>query len=149
MIWAAFSDQGTTDLCFIEGNMDSTMYLYYLNTYLLPYAHRTFGTDFIYQQDNASVHKSNESKDWFREEGIEVLDWPSKSPDLNPIENLWGILARKVYDCGKVQFKTKEHLINRIKKCWNELDQEVLKKLIYLVPNRCIKVIETSGGKVL
>jgi hypothetical protein len=43
---------------------------------------------FLFQHDNAHVHKASSIQKWFVEIGVEELDWPAKSPDLNPIENL-------------------------------------------------------------
>ncbi len=40
----------------------------------------------IFLQDNAAINTSKLTKDWFKTKNIEVLDWPTKSPDLNPIE---------------------------------------------------------------
>jgi len=39
-------------------------------------------------QDNAPIHTANAVKDWFKEMGIPIVDWPLYSLDLNPIENV-------------------------------------------------------------
>jgi transposase len=60
---------------------------------------------FIFQQDNTSVHTSRETKEWFIGKNIHPMYWPSLIPDLNPIENVWGILVHKIYDSVS-QFST-------------------------------------------
>ena len=49
----------------------------------------------IFQQHNAAIQTSKLTKNWFKTKIIEVLDWSTKSPDLNPIENLWGNFFKK------------------------------------------------------
>ncbi len=61
---------------------------------MLPSADKLYGdADFIFQQDLAPTYTA---KSWFNDHGVGVLDWPANSPDLNPIENLWGIVKRKM-----------------------------------------------------
>ncbi len=70
-----------------------------LEHFILPSADKLYGdADFIFQQDLAPAHTAKGTKSWFNDHGVTVLDWPANSPDLNPIENLWGIVKRKMRD---------------------------------------------------
>ncbi len=64
---------------------------------MLPAAVQLYGdADLIFQQDLAPAHSAKATITWFKDHGIPVLNWPANSPDLNPIENLWGIVKRKM-----------------------------------------------------
>jgi len=146
MIWAAFSSGGKSTLAFLRGRQNSEAYTHTLEQHLLPFTTATHAAGCIYQQDNASIHVSRHSTAWLREHNITTLDWPAKSPDLNPIENVWGILARRVYAGGR-QFSTPEELISTIKVEWEKIDQSELDQLVKSMPKRVGQVLEMQGSK--
>lgn len=84
----------------------------------------------IFHQDNAPIHKASCTKRWLEEFGIKLLPWPALSPDLNPIEDLWSILERKVYGQGKPQIQNVHELKNRIESAWTDIPNETLNRLI-------------------
>src|ERR1700741_2170449 len=96
-------------------------------------------------QDNVRCHTSAETKEWFRVNQVKVIDWPSRSPDINPIENLWGWLVRRV-SRGGPQFDNIPQLKEAIREAWNEVPPELLRRLIDSVPARLKEVIQANGG---
>jgi len=111
---------------------------------LLPWIRFGRRIPFVYQQDNASIHKSRETSAWFASEGINILPWPACSPDLNPMENLWGIIVRRLYAENR-QFATVDDLKNAIEEAWNGTEFEVLEHLVESMKNRVFQVIQRSG----
>ncbi|POM70640.1 transposable element Tc3 Transposase [Phytophthora palmivora] len=91
MVWGAFCAQGKSELVILEGTQDSERYIYSLSEHLLPYINRSYGRDCIFQHDNASIHSSTATKAFLDEENVTTMKLPAKSPDLNPIENMWGL----------------------------------------------------------
>ncbi len=99
MIWAAMSSAGVGPLCFLKSTVNAAIYQEILEHFMLPSADKLYGdADFIFQQDLAPAHTAKGTKSRFNDHGVTVLDWPANSPDLNPIENLWGIVKRKMRD---------------------------------------------------
>ena len=147
MVWGGFWQDGKTELVFLEGVQDSIDYTGIIGDHMLPFAHSRFGHDLIFQQDNASIHLSNVTKEWFADAGINVMDWPSLSPDLNPIENVWGYLVQQVYG-GCKQYSSKGELKNAILQAWSSLPQTYLKTLVDSIKKRCIEVIKSRGHTI-
>ncbi len=98
MVWGAMSSAGVGPLCFLRSKVNTAVYQEVLDShFMLPAADQLYGdADFIFQQDLAPAHSAKATSTWFKDHGIPVLNWPANSPDLNPIENLWGIVKRKM-----------------------------------------------------
>ncbi|GMF36073.1 unnamed protein product [Phytophthora fragariaefolia] len=147
MVWGGFSRGGKTEVAILVGKQNSNDYVYTLSEYMLPYVHMHFGLEYIFQQDNASIHTSKRTAEFFEEQEVMVMKWPARSPDLNPIENLWAILSRTVYDNGKKQYSSVSELREAVLAAWESVDQATLATLVDSMPKRLVEVLEKKGGK--
>lgn len=145
MTWGCFSFNGVGSLAFISGKMNSVAYKEVLEDHLLPNAVDLAGEKWVFQQDNAPIHNSKLMKTWFKCKNIQVLDWPSRSPDLNPIENLWGDLARRVYSHGR-QYSSPIELRSAIENEWYKTDPLLCQSLILSMKKRIFQLIRSNGG---
>lgn len=145
MVWGAFWHDGKLPICFITTRMNSKAYIELLEDVLISFLDEHSDEKFVFQQDNASIHASKETSTWFAEKNIEVLGWPACSPDCNPIENLWGYLASKVYANNK-QYNTVLELKLAIKAAWAEIETSYLRSLVNSMFNRIFEVTKQNGG---
>ncbi len=111
---------------------------------MLPSADKLYGdADFIFQQDLAPAHTAKGTKSWFNDHGVTVLDWPANSPDLNPIENLWGIVKRKMRDTRP---NNADELKATVKETLASIPPQQCHKLIISMPGRIEAVIKAKGA---
>ncbi len=102
---------------FSESTVKAAIYQEILEHFMLPSADKLYGdADFIFQQDLAPAQTAKGTKSWFNDHGVTVLDWPANSPDLNPIENLWGIVKKKMRDIQPQIRKSWDSMENANKK---------------------------------
>jgi len=77
----------------------------------------------VFQQDNVVIHSSKLTKTWFSEKRINLMAWPSRTPDLNLIKNIRADLARRLYE-NRRQFNSINDFKNAICECWSSIEPE-------------------------
>lgn len=142
--WGGFCRKGKTSLFCFRQIMDGKFYVEILDKHI-PEINKLLGKRWQFQQDNDPKHTSRIAKEFLRENVPSVLDWPSNSPDLNPIENLWGIVKREVEKRMPENF---EELEKFMVEEWNAIPQSVIINLIDSMKRRCEEVIEKGGERI-
>ncbi|KAE9192277.1 hypothetical protein PF005_g18520 [Phytophthora fragariae] len=104
-----------------------------------------WGGHIVLKQDNASIHASRETTSFLQEMEVNTMAWPARSPDRNPILNVWSVMAARVYAHGR-QYRTVGDLEKAIMAAWASIEQEYLCKLVESMPRRCLAVIKQKGG---
>jgi transposase len=144
--WACFSGHGLGYMYIFNENIDAKKLQHILGTHLIESAELHFDVEHAEQwwflQDNAPQHKSVLVSAWMFNNGIQCLDFPPYSPDLNPIENLWADLARRV---EKFQCDTMEELQDIVAEQWKKTPKKLLRTLARSMPKRCQAVIDAKG----
>ncbi|GFW41273.1 transposable element Tcb2 transposase [Trichonephila clavipes] len=148
MVWAGIMINGRTRLHVVaNGTMKVKRYI---DEVLLPHV-RLFrgavGDKFVFMNVNATCHRTLAVQDCLDREGIQRLVWPARSPDLNPIENVWDTLGRQV--AGRNYPSTNRHtLIRALTEEWNKLPQQLLDNVVQSIVRRVECCITLHGGHI-
>jgi transposase len=145
-VWGCFAASGI-GYCYIFNDiLDAKLYKSILSSNLISSAEHLFPQDpaeqWWFLQDNDPKHTSREINKWLHNNGISCLDFPPYSPDLNPIENLWNNIARRV---EVREAATMEQLQEVVAEEWAATATDLLKTLAHSMPKRCLAVIDAKG----
>ena len=118
MVWAGISVNRKTDLYVVEnGTLTAVRYCNeILDQFVRPYA-GAIGPDFILMDDKARPHRAHVTDAYLERETIVRMDWPARSPDLNPIEHAWDMLQHAV-SARPVQPRTLQELKDALVAEW-------------------------------
>lgn len=153
MVWGGISLEARTDLVFIDragrgaGRAGLTGQRYVndiLAEHVMPYA-GFIGDNFLLMHDNARPHTAAIVRDYLADIGVRAMDWPARSPDLNPIEHMWDELKKRIRarvpTVSSIQ-ELKDALIEE----WNNISQDFVVQLVASLTNRMNEVIRARGG---
>lgn len=146
MVWGGISLNYKTDLVIIRGRLSAERYIEeVVQNHILPITHE-IGPDFMLMHDGASAHTARVTTHFLEDAGIQVMDWPPRSPDLNCIEHLWDLLDRRLHN-RQHQPQTLLELEDALLEEWRAIPQDVIRRYIRSMPRRCRAVIHARGGK--
>ena len=112
-----------------------------LKTHLLPLLR---GRKLVFQQDNAPAHRAKTTQEFATLHAIDILpSWPPNSPDLNPIENLWAMVKKRIRIATTASAAELQRVIEEK---WHSIPQRVVDTLVESFPRRLELCLEKEGG---
>ncbi|GMS88386.1 hypothetical protein PENTCL1PPCAC_10561, partial [Pristionchus entomophagus] len=142
MVWGCFIGGKVGPLVRIEGIMKKEDYKKIMKKEMIPWAKANCPARWKFQQDNDPKHTSKLVMKWFKKKNIKKIEWPSQSPDLNPIENLWEVLDEAVRKQKPTNAADKFRIL---KEAWEKIPSDTLLDLAHSMKDRCAAVIESKG----
>ncbi|KAK3547882.1 hypothetical protein QTP70_000339 [Hemibagrus guttatus] len=143
MLWGCFSAKGPGRLIRVKERMNGAMYREILSKNLLPSARALkMKRGWVFQHDNDPKHTARATKEWLRKKHFKVLEWPSQSPDLNLIGNLWRELKIRVAQRQPQNITALEEICMEE---WAKLPATVCKNLVATYRKHLTSVIANKG----
>ncbi|GFY26743.1 transposable element Tc3 transposase [Trichonephila clavipes] len=148
LVWGVIMLGSRTDLHnFNAGSVNGTRYC---NELLLPYV-RLFrgamGLQFLFMDDNAPCHRTVAAEQLLDSEDIERMDWPARSPDLNPIEHVWDFLGRRLA-ARTLPPVTIRELRLALQDEWAAMPEQLIDTLILSMGRRCETCLAVRGDHI-
>lgn len=145
MAWGAFCGNNRSRLLVIHGNLTAAAYRdQVLTPELIPFM-AAHGPGLQFQHDNARPHTALLTRNFLQNAGINVMDWPSRSPDLNPIEHVWDALGRGLRELRN-QPQNLQELGAALQDLWRRIPNHVFTNIRQSMRRRCMAVVNARGG---
>ena len=149
MVWAMITSNGLISFKFLERNFRIKDYIDLLKHIAVPISKLNVGKNFWFQHDNARIHTAKIVVEWTKLAAINILEWPVRSADLNPAENVWKIICDSVYD--GLPFYSADSLKRAIEEAIlyiNTYKRSVICGLYKTFRKRLVDVIDNCGNQI-
>lgn len=145
--WACFSSAGFGCMRIIRRTMNADLYIDTLTNYLLPSVDMLVppGEPYYFMQDNAPCHTAGIVRTWLNNHNVPLLPWPPYSPDINPIENVWGLIKRRIRNNLPTNLARLEVALHN---AWTSLQLPYAANLANSVPLRLRSIIGKHGLRI-
>jgi transposase len=142
-VWGYIHASGHKHIHKIEGAYDRFNYLSVLQDVMLPSMRLIIPEGaFLFIQDNAPIHTAHVVRDFLEEQNRNdqfwTLQWPAKSPDLNLIENAWGLSVKYLKKHHPAAFESREELWANIQESWE----------VVVTPQLCRSLVNSFRGRL-
>lgn len=147
-LWGWMNKSGPGELIEIGGRLNAEGYKDILQDVLLPTAQIVLPdmAPLHFIHDNCSIHMARVCRAWFRDNADHIVEipFPPKSPDLNPIENLWGLMVQAWDESTP---RTRENLLNHAIEIWEDFrGRDTCANMVNSMRERLQNVIDANGG---
>ena len=141
-----FSAKGRTPLVCIVGSFNQHAYRSIIDTHIIPFMNEKHNgpTSFILQEDNCGPHRARSVATYLQNKEVTRMVWPSQSPDLNFIENVWGLMKTHLRK-RSIHPRNPTELFQILSDLWNSLPDSYFQSLVASMPNR-VKMVKTNKG---
>ncbi|GFV74564.1 transposable element Tcb1 transposase [Trichonephila clavipes] len=144
LVWGGIILGSKTDLNVQNVTMTSHIYRDVILEQHVRLFRGAMGAEFLFMVDNARPHRANIVDECLQSEDITRMDWPSYSPDLNPIDQVWDMLGRRIAARQHPPISLPE-LRRALLDEWCNIPQDQIDNLILSMPRRCKACFASSG----
>lgn len=140
MVWGCICWNGVGTLVKVDGIINAHKYEQVLDNHLWPVIARHFpDNSYIFQDDNARVHRAGTISLYKVKNNIISISWLAQSPDLNLIENLWLYIKRKL-SCRVSFINNTQDLFDEILRIWMSIPPAYVQNLYKTIPRRIMQI---------
>ncbi len=145
LVWGGISLTSKTRLVIIEENVNAINYRDdILQPVAIPYL-KSLGPNATLQDNNAHPHRARIIGEFLHDAGVQRMEWPANSPDLNPMEHMWDQLGRKVR-LKVTDETTLTDLTSIVVEEWNAIPEQYVTRLVSSMRRRCQAVVSAYGS---